>query len=80
MIDAYSPEEVVEMIMLKKRTRKMFVSYYFWYDKYLSDHLIIIYKLSLDMDDEDMSTKIEALPLSSQHSRDRLVYILVKIQ
>ena len=58
----------------------MFVSYYFWYDKCLSDHLIINYKLSLDMDDEDMSTKIEALPLSSQHARARLVYIVVKIQ
>ena len=44
----------------------MLVSYYFWYDKYLSEHLIINYKLSLDMDDEDMSTKIEAIPLSSQ--------------
>ena len=62
MIDAYSPEEVVEMIMLKKEPEKC------------------LSQLSLDMDDEDMSTKIEALSLNSQHARARLEYILVKIQ
>ena len=65
MIDAYSPEEVVEMIMLKKEPEKC-LSPTSGIINILSEHLIISYKLSLDMDDGNMSTKFEALPLSSR--------------